>query len=466
MSHESDFSILAISPIDGRYCAVKNRTGVTNYFSEYGYIKYRVKVEVEYLIHISSYLPECKQFFKKWICNSVKVKELENIYKHFTIADAHWVKEKEYEIKHDVKAIELYVRKELIKMGLDSMVEFIHFGLTSQDINTTGLVLSICDFLNEEWGHQLFNLVKILKEKGKKWKTIPMLARTHGQPATPTTLGKELLVFVERIAIVGNQCNKYKFTTKCGGATGNLNAHAVAYPELDWPKILNHFVKNLGLERERYTTQVSTYDNLCGFFHCVQRMCSILIDFCRDMWIYISYNYFKQIRKTDKEIGSSTMPHKINPIQFENAEGNAYIALGLSECITRKLARSRLQRDLTDSTILRNIGVLLSHVMIAFTSIEKAIERIEPNEQVLYSELDKHPEVILEGAQTILRRHGVSDAYELTRQFILENPNCLLNDIYKFFSKLKIDKKIKKQLVKLTPHNYLGYSNKVASRTI
>ena len=451
-----DLSLFAISPIDGRYSKTKTEHELSNYFSEFGYIKYRVQIEVEYLIHISKYLPECNSFYKKWILVDVRLKEITNIYSIFTPEDALWIKDKEKEIRHDVKAIELYVRKKLEELGLHDILEYVHFGLTSQDINTSGLVLSIQEFVSTKWLKKITSIYYLLNDKVKEWNAIPMLGRTHGQPATPTTTGKEIKIFAYRLQEQLRENISYTFKTKCGGATGNMNAHYVAYPELDWNNILDEFVRTLGLKREKYTTQISNYDNLCGFFHSIQRICSILIDFCRDMWLYISNGYFRQIRKNNNEIGSSTMPHKINPISFENAEGNLYIAIGLSECITRKLPRSRLQRDLTDSTILRNLGVIFGHVLIACDSIQNGMDRILPDKKKICNDLAKHPEVILEGIQTVLRRYKYSNAYEATRSFILKNPKPTVDNIYEFVKTLQLHEDVVSRLLTITPLNYLG----------
>lgn len=439
--------LTAISAIDGRYR--KQVQHLDEYFSEYALMKYRVMIEVEYLLFL-----EKKKFFK---LSEKSIKSLQKLAEDFGPEDAQEIKQIEYITNHDVKAVEYFLKNELGKKGSKDVKEWIHFGLTSQDINNTAVPLLWKNAIEYEYLPALLNLNTQLKLLAQEWKDIPMLAHTHGQPASPTMLGKEMMVFVERIQNQVEQFIGIPFSAKFGGATGNFNAHHVAFPRLNWVKLANEFVDQLGLTRQQFTTQIEHYDNLAAHFDCIKRINNILIDFCRDIWTYVSMEYFKQ--KTKKgEIGSSAMPHKVNPIDFENAEGNLGMANSLFEHLASKLPVSRLQRDLTDSTVLRNIGVPFAHTIIAMKSIEKGLEKLVVNNTKMYEDLENNWAVVSEAIQTILRRENYPQPYEALKELTRGNNQIDKKAIHSFIDILKVDNEVKKELKKITPHNYTGVS--------
>jgi adenylosuccinate lyase len=439
--------LTAISAIDGRYR--KQVQHLDEYFSEYALIKYRVLIEVEYLLFL-----EKKKFFS---LSQKTIKNLQKLVEDFGTEDAQEVKQIEYTTNHDVKAVEYFLKNELGKAGAKEIKEWIHFGLTSQDINNTAIPLIWKHSIEYEYLPFLLNLNTQLKLLAQQWKNIPMLAHTHGQPASPTTLGKEIMVFVERIQNQIEQFIGIPFSAKFGGATGNFNAHHVAFPKSNWVKLANEFVSHVGLSRQQFTTQIEHYDNLAAHFDCMKRINNILIDFCRDIWTYVSMEYFKQ--KTKKgEIGSSAMPHKVNPIDFENAEGNFGVANALFEHLSAKLPISRLQRDLTDSTVLRNIGVPFAHTIVALKSIEKGLEKLVVNNAKMYEDLDNNWAVVAEAIQTVLRRENYPQPYEALKDLTRGNGKIDKTAIHQFIDALKVDNDIKKELKKITPHNYTGIS--------
>ena len=439
--------LTAISPIDGRY---RNQLQHLNqYFSEFALIKYRVKVEIEYFLFLSQ-----KKFFK--VPPSVK-RQLQKTVDEFSIADAEKIKATEKITNHDVKAVEYFLKEKLQAFGSEDLQEWIHFGLTSQDINNTALPLMWKDAIEHEYLHAVINLQHKLYRLGLQWKDIPMLARTHGQPASPTTLGKEIMVFVERIDAQIQQFSYIPFTGKFGGATGNFNAHHVAYPKIDWRAFANKFLEEkLGLQRQQYTTQIEHYDLLAAHFDAIKRINVIFIDFCRDVWTYISMDYFKQKIKAG-EIGSSAMPHKVNPIDFENAEGNLGIANALLKHLSEKLPISRLQRDLTDSTVIRNIGMPIAHTLLSILSIEKGIGKLILNEPKLHADLDNNWAVVAEAIQTVLRRENYPKPYEALKELTRGKSTIDKNAIYSFINSLKISATVKKELKSITPFNYTGF---------
>lgn len=440
--------LTAISPIDGRYR--KQVQHLDEYFSEYALIKYRVKVETEYLLFLEE---------KKQIKLSAKTKKyLQKLPENFGPDDAQEIKQIEFTTNHDVKAVEYFLKGELEKNGGSSIKEWVHFGLTSQDINNTAIPLSWKDAIEYEYLPCLLNLNTQLRLMAKEWQDIPMLAHTHGQPASPTRLGKEIMVFVERIQNQIEQFIGIPFSGKFGGATGNFNAHHIAFPKTDWIKFSNDFLKKLGLSRQQYTTQIEHYDNLAAHFDCMKRINNILIDFSRDIWTYISMEYFGQKIKKG-EVGSSAMPHKVNPIDFENAEGNFAIANGFFEFLSSKLPISRLQRDLTDSTVLRNIGVPMAHTIIGFRSIEKGIGKLIINDQKIFEELDNNWAVVAEAIQTILRRENYPNPYEALKELTRGNKKIDKKVLHAFIDKINVREDIKKELKKITPHNYTGIAN-------
>ncbi len=443
-------SLTAISPIDGRYS--KQVQNLQEYFSEYALIKYRVIVEIEYLFLLSD-----KKFLK--LTASAK-KHLRNVIEHFSVENAEAIKEIEKTTNHDVKAVEYFLKSELDKTDAKDAKEWIHFGLTSQDINNTAIPLLWKHSLEFELLPAYLNLQNHLHELARQWKEIPMLAKTHGQPASPTRLGKEIMVFVERIE---NQVQLFSYipvSAKFGGATGNFNAHHVAYPKTDWIKFGNYFVEEvLGLQRMQFTTQIEHYDNLAAHFDCIKRINTILLDLCRDIWTYISMEYFKQQTKAG-EVGSSAMPHKVNPIDFENAEGNLGIANSLLEHLSAKLPVSRLQRDLTDSTVLRNIGVPVAHTIIAIKSIEKGLGKLVLNEAALKADLEGNWAVVAEAIQTILRREKYPNPYEALKDLTRGKEGITKQSLHKFIGSLKVPAAIKAELKKITPHNYTGIAAK------
>lgn len=439
-------TLTAISPVDGRY---RNQLHhLDEYFSEYALMKYRIIVEVEYFICLSQ-----KKIFA---LPAAAKKHLQSVAENFSVEDAVTIKETERITNHDVKAVEYFLKMKLDEVDAANIKEWIHFGLTSQDINNTAIPLLWKHAVEMEYLPALLNMNKQLKLLVKQWKDIPMLAKTHGQPASPTILGKEIMVFVERIENQVEQLIHIPFSAKFGGATGNFNAHYVAYPKKDWAKIANEFVEGvLGLNRQQYTTQIEHYDNIAAHFDALKRINNILIDFCRDLWMYISIEYFKQ--KTKKgEIGSSAMPHKVNPIDFENAEGNLGVANALFEHFSAKLPISRLQRDLTDSTVLRNIGVPFAHTILAFKSIEKGLDKLVLNEEKIQSDLENNWAVVSEAIQTILRRENYPKPYEALKKLTRGNSSINKQSIHRFIDTLKVSSVIKKELKKITPHNYTG----------
>lgn len=442
-------TLTAISPIDGRYRSKTEQ--LANYFSEYALIKYRVHVEIEYFIMLCELpLPQLKNINK-----SVFV-DLQNIVKNFTEADAQQIKTIEATTNHDVKAVEYFIKEKFDILGLANYKEFIHFGLTSQDINNTSIPLSLKDALNEVYFELIQKLIDSLQSKAFEWEKIPMLAKTHGQPASPTRLGKEIMVFVSRLESQLRQLKEIPISAKFGGATGNYNAHNVAYPEYNWKEFGNKFVSTkLGLIREEYTTQISNYDNLAALFDALKRINTIMIDFNRDMWQYISMEYFKQKIKAG-EIGSSAMPHKVNPIDFENAEGNLGIANAILEHLSSKLPISRLQRDLTDSTVLRNIGVPIGHIIISIQSTLKGIDKLILNNDALERDLENNWAVVAEGIQTILRREGYPKPYEALKELTRTNEAITAKSISNFVKGLNVSDDVKAEIRAITPTTYTG----------
>lgn len=442
-------TLTAISPVDGRYW--NKAENLAAYFSEFALIRYRVRVEIEYLIALSEYLPQLSEL------NTEEVKTwLRNVYKDFTEEDALRVKEIEKVTNHDVKAVEYFIKEKTDHFLAEKYHEFIHFGLTSQDINNTSIPLSLKEALNEVYYPGLEEVIQTLETYANEWMNIPMLAKTHGQPASPTRLGKEIMVFVYRLKQQLNLLKAIPVSAKFGGATGNFNAHHVAYPEYDWKAFGNKFVReSLGLQREEWTTQISNYDNLGAIFDGMKRINTILIDLNRDFWQYISMEYFKQKIKAG-EVGSSAMPHKVNPIDFENAEGNLGIANAILEHLSTKLPISRLQRDLTDSTVLRNIGVPMAHIEIAFKSLLKGLGKLLLNEKALEADLDKCWAVVAEGIQTILRREGYPKPYEALKALTRTNAGITEQSIKDFIETLQVSDRVKEELRAITPHNYTG----------
>jgi adenylosuccinate lyase len=441
--------LTALSPIDGRY---RNTTEtLAPYFSEFGLIQYRVKVEVEYFIALCELpLPQLSQIDKSVFS------KLRNIYQNFSEADALSIKDTEKITNHDVKAVEYFLKQKFDELNLAEHKEFIHFGLTSQDINNTSVPWSIKDALNEVYLPKLETIIALLNGYANDWKNIPMLAKTHGQPASPTKLGKEIYVFVERLNVQLAQLKAIPFSAKFGGATGNMNAHHVAYPQTDWVTFANNFVENyLGLSRSQVTTQIEHYDNLAALFDAIKRINTILIDLNRDMWTYISMEYFKQKIKAG-EIGSSAMPHKVNPIDFENSEGNLGIANALLEHLSAKLPISRLQRDLTDSTVLRNVGMPLAHGLLALASLEKGLNKLLLNETALALDLEKNWAVVAEAIQTVLRRENYPNPYEALKELTRTNEAITKNSISAFIETLSVSDEVKAELKKISPSNYTG----------
>jgi adenylosuccinate lyase len=439
-------SLTAISPIDGRYR--RQVQHLADYFSEYALIKYRVLVEIEYYLFLSD---------KKFFSLTAKARKLlQDIAANFTIEDASEIKTIEKTTNHDVKAVEYFIKTKLDALGLDNEKEWVHFGLTSQDINNTSVPLLWKHAVECEYLPAILNLNRELGILAEQWMNIPMLARTHGQPASPTRLGKEIMVFVERLQNQAEQFINIPFTAKFGGATGNFNAHHVAFPKKDWVALGNQFVeKTLGLCRQQFTTQIEHYDNLAAHFDAMKRINNILIDFSRDVWSYVSMDYFKQKIKKG-EVGSSAMPHKVNPIDFENAEGNLGVANALLEHLSAKLPVSRLQRDLTDSTVLRNIGVPFAHIIIALKSIEKGLGKLVLNEKKLNDDLESNWAVVAEAIQTILRRENYPNPYEALKELTRGNGAINKESIHHFVDGLQVAATVKKELKKITPQNYTG----------
>jgi adenylosuccinate lyase len=443
-------TLTAISPIDGRY---RGKTELlAGYFSEYALIRYRIRVEIEYFIALCQLpLPQLKDFDKDLF------PKLRDIYQNLSTEDAQRVKDIEKITNHDVKAVEYFIKEQLDKIGgFDKYKEFVHFGLTSQDINNTSVPLSIKEALADVLFPLLEELIGQLSAYAEEWNDVSMLAKTHGQPASPTRLGKEVMVFVYRLQEQFRQLRECRLTAKFGGATGNFNAHHVAYPNIDWRDFGNHFVaESLGLEREQFTTQISNYDCMGAVFDALRRINTILIDLDRDFWMYISMEYFKQKIKKG-EVGSSAMPHKVNPIDFENSEGNLGISNALLQFLAAKLPVSRLQRDLTDSTVLRNVGVPVAHTVIAVESTLKGLRKLILNEQKLHDDLEANWAVVAEAIQTILRREAYPNPYEALKQLTRTNQKITEQTIKDFVATLDIDQEIKEQLLAITPHNYTG----------
>lgn len=443
-------ALTAVSPIDGRY---RSKTqDLASYFSEYALIKYRVRVEIEYFITLCELpLPQLESF------DSSLFETLRNIYRNFSEEDAQRVKDIEKVTNHDVKAVEYFIKEELDKIGnFDEYKEFIHFGLTSQDINNTSVPLSIKDALQEVYYPQIEELIQQLQEYADEWKDIPMLAKTHGQPASPTRLGKEVMVYVYRLTEQLQQLKACKITAKFGGATGNYNAHHVAYPQYDWKAFGNKFVsEKLGLEREQWTTQISNYDNLGAIFDAMRRINTIIIDLDRDFWMYVSMEYFKQKIKAG-EVGSSAMPHKVNPIDFENSEGNLGMANAILAHLAQKLPVSRLQRDLTDSTVLRNVGVPMGHMLISIQSTLKGLRKLLLNQDAINRDLDNCWAVCAEAIQTVLRREAYPHPYEALKALTRTNSAITEDSIRNFIEGLDVSESVKAELRAITPHTYTG----------
>ena len=441
--------LTAITPIDGRY--YNTTKDLSNYFSEFALIKYRVLVEVEYFIALSeSGIPQLSHF------DGSLNDKLRDIYKNFSLEDAQWIKDTEKVTNHDVKAVEYFLKNEFEKLGLHDSLEFIHFGLTSQDINNTAIPHSWKDALKEVYQPAISELLEELKKLSAEWENVSMLARTHGQPASPTRLGKEIKVFVERIEKQLNLLNQVPFSAKFGGATGNLNAHHVAYPNHDWVAFGNKFVnETLGLDRSQTTTQIEHYDNFAASCDGLKRINNIIIDLCRDVWTYISMDYFKQ-KITAGQIGSSAMPHKVNPIDFENAEGNLGLANAVLEHMAAKLPISRLQRDLTDSTVLRNIGVPFSYTLIAIKSTLRGLRKLILNEAAFQADLENNWAVVAEAIQTILRREGYPKPYEALKDLTRTNTHVTKDTIAAFVDQLNVTEEVKEEIKAISPSNYTG----------
>jgi len=441
--------LFAISPIDGRYHSKTN--SLSAYLSEFGLIKYRVLMEIEYLIELSGTGLNVLSSIR----NEEAQEKLRRIYQEFSQGDAQTIKDTEKITNHDVKAVEYFVKDKLRELGYEDIVEFVHFGLTSQDINNTAIPLSLKDSCEQEMLPHMTQLVRRLQEMAEDWNDIPMLARTHGQPASPTRLGKEIGVFVSRLEEQIQQFVRIDWPAKFGGATGNFNAHHVAYEELDWFDFSNQFIERLGMKRSSPTTQIEHYDNLAAKFDAMRRFNVICIDLCRDIWTYVSMDYFKQKIK-DGEVGSSAMPHKVNPIDFENAEGNLGLANALLNHLSEKLPISRLQRDLTDSTVLRNVGVPLGHMLIAIQSMMKGLNKLLLNEVKLYHDLENNWAVVAEAIQTILRREQYPNPYEKLKELTRTNEAMNKSAIHKFIEGLDVSEEIKTELKAISPENYTG----------
>lgn len=443
-------SLTAISPIDGRY---RGKTeALSEYFSEYALIRYRVRVEIEYFISLCQLpLPQLATFPQGLF------EQLRDIYRNMTEEQAQRVKEIEKTTNHDVKAVEYFIKEEFDAIGgLDQYKEFIHFGLTSQDINNTSVPLSLREALENVYIPMVEELIELLDAYAEQWKYVPMLARTHGQPASPTRLGKEIMVFVYRLKTQLDSLKKVPLTAKFGGATGNFNAHHVAYPAIDWKRFARQFVsEKLGLEREEYTTQISNYDQMGALFDALRRINTIIIDLDRDFWMYISMEYFKQKIKAG-EVGSSAMPHKVNPIDFENSEGNLGIANAILQFLAQKLPVSRLQRDLTDSTVLRNVGVPLGHGVIAIQSTLKGLRKLILNEEKTEADLNATWAVVAEAIQTILRREAYPHPYEALKALTRTNEKMTEKTIHEFIQGLNVSDAVKEELMAITPYNYTG----------
>ncbi len=439
--------LTAVSPIDGRYH--KATEALSEYFSEFALIKKRVFIEIEYFIELCTIIP----FLKK--IKEPAFEAIREIHEKFCLADAQKIKEIEKTTNHDMKAVEYFLREKFEELKLGEYKEFIHFGLTSQDINNTALPLLIKEAQMNVMLPMLNNLLDKLNTMAKEWKDIPMLARTHGQPATPTRLGKEMCVFAERLESQLSHFNYIDFEGKFGGATGNLNAHYVAYSEKDWRGLADKFLERLGLKRQQCTTQIEHYDNLAAYFDTLKRINTILTDFCRDIWLYVSMEYFKQ-KIVKGEVGSSAMPHKVNPIDFENAEGNLGLANALFEHLSAKLPISRLQRDLSDSTVTRNIGVPMAHMLISLKSISRGIDKLIVNEKKIIADLDSNWAVVAEAIQTILRRENYPDPYNALKELTRNNQLITKETLHEFINTLNVSKKVKEELKYISPRNFSG----------
>lgn len=443
-------TLTAISPIDGRYRG--KCENLDRYFSEFALIRYRVKVEIEYFIALSATIEPLKAFDAKAFAEPLR-----DIYRNFSLDDARRIKEIESVTNHDVKAVEYFIKERFDTLGLAPFKEFIHFGLTSQDINNTSVPMSVSDAIADIFRPTLGRLIDALEEMAAKWADIPMLAKTHGQPASPTRLGKEIGVFAYRLRQAVRLLDVVPVSGKFGGATGNFNAHLTAFPDVDWRAFANSFLRDsLGIEREELTTQISNYDNLAALFDALRRINTIILDLDRDFWLYISMEYFKQ-RIKEGEVGSSAMPHKVNPIDFENSEGNLGMANAVYAHLAQKLPVSRLQRDLTDSTVLRNIGVPMAHSIIAIESTLKGLGKLILNEKAINGDLDNMWSVVAEGIQTILRREGYPNPYETLKKLTRVNTGVTAESIASFIDSLEVSEDVRAELHRLTPHTYTGY---------
>lgn len=443
-------TLTAISPIDGRYRG--KCENLDRYFSEFALIRYRVKVEIEYFIALSATIEPLKAFDAKAFAEPLR-----DIYRNFSLDDARRIKEIESVTNHDVKAVEYFIKERFDTLGLAPFKEFIHFGLTSQDINNTSVPMSVSDAIADIFRPTLGRLIDALEEMAAKWADIPMLAKTHGQPASPTRLGKEIGVFAYRLRQAVRLLDVVPVSGKFGGATGNFNAHLTAFPDVDWRAFANSFLRDsLGIEREELTTQISNYDNLAALFDALRRINTIILDLDRDFWLYISMEYFKQ-RIKEGEVGSSAMPHKVNPIDFENSEGNLGMANAVYAHLAQKLPVSRLQRDLTDSTVLRNIGVPMAHSIIAIESTLKGLGKLILNEKAINGDLDNMWSVVAEGIQTILRREGYPNPYETLKKLTRVNTGVTAESIASFIDSLEVSDDVRAELHRLTPHTYTGY---------
>ena len=448
-TRENYSALTAVSPIDGRY---RNKVSeLSDYFSEYALIRYRVRVEIEYFIALCNIpLPQLKDFSKS------NFPKLRKIYEELSVEQAARIKDIEKITNHDVKAVEYFIKEEFEKLKISKFSEFVHFGLTSQDINNTATPLSLKEGVEKVYMPQLVEVINIMEGYAKEWKDVPMLAHTHGQPASPTRLGKEIKVFTARLKEQLRLLATVPYSSKFGGATGNFNAHTVAYPGIDWNKFAREFqMKSFGLKRSYPTTQIEHYDNLAALFDNLKRINTILIDFSRDVWTYISMEYFKQKIKAG-EVGSSAMPHKVNPIDFENAEGNLGVANAVFTHLSAKLPISRMQRDLTDSTVLRNVGVPIAHSIIALASLKKGLGKLILNKEKLEKDLEDNWAVVAEGIQTVLRREGYPHPYEALKELTRVNTKVTKESIAEFIKGLNVSEKIKKELLKITPMNYTG----------
>jgi adenylosuccinate lyase len=441
--------LFAISPVDGRYAS--KTKDLQSYFSEFALIKYRVLIEIEYFISLCELpLPQLADFDPEIFS------DLRRIINRLTEEEAEKIKAIERTTNHDVKAVEYYIKEKFDELGISQYKEFVHFGLTSQDINNTAIPLSLQHAIDHAFFPQLEEVYNGILKIVENWDDVPMLARTHGQPASPTRMGKEMEVFISRIKEQARQLRAIPVRAKFGGATGNFNAHFIAYPDVDWHNFANQFIQNkIGLQRAFPTTQIEHYDNLAAVFHAIARINTILLDLCRDMWTYISMDYFKQ-KTVAGEVGSSAMPHKVNPIDFENAEGNIGIANALLEHLAAKLPVSRLQRDLTDSTVLRNIGVPFAHTLIAYKSIVKGLSKVHLNQEKLDDDLNRNWAVVSEAIQTILRREGYDQPYEALKALTRGKTNIQEKDIRDFIETLSVSEKVKEEMRKITPQNYVG----------